>query len=227
MRITCNADLFRIAYMTVSTQESRYYLNGVFIEPAPMGGVFLVSTDSHRMTVIHDAGGRADRPAIIQLSKDALKAFKPARNEKRRLAVDIGERSETPAVATVLKAFHTAATDEDFAPVAVHHGAEVDGTFPDYRRVIPTLATGIAPSTPAYDGRYLADFAKMGAELSGEKDARMIVHSFDASGPGLVQWMGVGHAFGVIMPVRHSVAADRVPAWFTCQNSFQEQEAAE
>lgn len=54
MNMTCNADLFRIAYSCVSTEETRYYLNGVHLEPHPCGGAFMVATDGHRLIVVHD-----------------------------------------------------------------------------------------------------------------------------------------------------------------------------
>lgn len=39
MRVT--ADLFRIASMTVSTEETRFYLRGVLIEPMPTGALLM------------------------------------------------------------------------------------------------------------------------------------------------------------------------------------------
>ena len=57
MTIRVNADLFKLVHAAISKEETRYYLNGVFIEPHPVGGAVLVATDGHRMLVAHDEKG--------------------------------------------------------------------------------------------------------------------------------------------------------------------------
>jgi DNA polymerase III sliding clamp (beta) subunit (PCNA family) len=71
--IRVNASLFRIAFKCTSTEASRYYLNGVFIEKHPtLQGVTMTATDGHKLISIYDESGTADAPAIVQLTKKAL-----------------------------------------------------------------------------------------------------------------------------------------------------------
>ena len=87
--IRVNANLFRLAQMTVSTEETRYYLNGIFIQPHAVQGVLLVSTDGHRMTVIHDETGHADQSAIVRLSPEALKLCKLSKDGAAFRSLDV------------------------------------------------------------------------------------------------------------------------------------------
>ncbi|RCK40460.1 hypothetical protein [Thalassospira xiamenensis] len=57
-RITVSAKHFYAAWQFVSTEKTRYYLNGVYIEPHKDGGVLLIATDGHSMAVIRDATAR-------------------------------------------------------------------------------------------------------------------------------------------------------------------------
>src|SRR5690554_1106144 len=87
-----DASLFRVAAMFQSTEETRYYLNGVHIEQHQDEGVFLVATDGHRLLVAHDVSGKIDGgTAIVHLGKDQLKACKEGRGEtvpRRIVATD-------------------------------------------------------------------------------------------------------------------------------------------
>jgi DNA polymerase III sliding clamp (beta) subunit (PCNA family) len=72
MTAVVNADLFRIVYSCVSTEETRYYLNGVHVEPHPVKGAILVATDGHRMLIAHDKDGSCSGPIIVQMPRFAL-----------------------------------------------------------------------------------------------------------------------------------------------------------
>jgi hypothetical protein len=79
-------------------------------------------------------------------------------------------------------------------------GARVDGTFPDYRRVVPQDLDG----KPAqYDPIYLADFAKARKELGGDRTTSPIVR-YNGGSPAVVDfaWGTDFQAIGVIMPIR-------------------------
>ena len=60
----------------ISSEVTRYYLSGVFIETAPEGGVNLVATDGHMIGVYHDAEGTVSEPTILAPSKALIKACK-------------------------------------------------------------------------------------------------------------------------------------------------------
>lgn len=223
--IRINADLFRAAYVCVSTEETRYYLNGVYVEPHADEGVILVATDGHRLVCIHDATGTASGAAIIRVDKNVLKKCRKGRRENRReIQVNLeAERADVLAFEYAPDWRDHHGSPETGRPVAVQAGCVIDGTFPDYRRVIPSTS-GTERHADTFNGRYLAAFADIGDILREHKTGSscrggtaMIVHSHDIGAPALIRWDSVEHAFGVLMPVRSggTAAQGTVPAWFS------------
>lgn len=213
--IRCNANLFRIATACQSREETRFCLQGVYVHPHPVKGVVLVTTDGHRMLVIHDESGGADESAILNLG-DALKACKPKRGIRRDVQLWTGENN-----ANISEVFGPEDALE-FKPIAVAVNVRIDGTFPDYARVIPP-AFKLAPA-PVMSGLYLASMGEIGADLAQHftdwsprdmsigKDG-MSIGVVDAESPCLVTWPSAPAAFGIIMPIRGEASA-ALPAWF-------------
>jgi DNA polymerase-3 subunit beta len=122
------ADLKRLIDKTrfaISTEETRYYLNGIHIHRAERDGVAMlrsVATDGHRLAKVEMPlpEGAAALPAIIIPRK--------AVQEVRKL-IDQGEGAVAIAVSETRIRFAFGA--------AVLTSKLIDGTFPDYERVIP------------------------------------------------------------------------------------------
>lgn len=204
--IRTSAHLFEIASRFVSTEETRYYLTGVLVEPHPCGGVNLVATDGHRLMVIYDARGEAESPAIVRLGKVALKACKPTAAEKK------ANEARTLAV----QPDGTALISDSFAClVGTDRETIVDGTFPDYRRCIPNISE--ASGAPgAFSSAQLATFGDAGSDMMGKKTTPMTMRGTSAGAPHVVTWDYLPNAFGVIMPMR--VEDDgQIPAFFNAR----------
>lgn len=121
--------LFDKAKFAISTEETRYYLNGVYMHMATgQGGPTLrcVATDGHRLAQI-DAelpDGASDLPGVIVPRKTVGELRKLLDDDDMEIAVSVSEtkvRFGTPEVTLTSKV--------------------IDGTFPDYARVIPTANT--------------------------------------------------------------------------------------
>lgn len=117
--------LFDKSKFAISTEETRYYLNGVFMHVAEAdGGKVLrcVATDGHRLARI-DADlpdGAADMPGVIVPRKTVGELRKLLDDDDMDIAVSVSEtkvRFATPDITLTSKV--------------------IDGTFPDYTRVIP------------------------------------------------------------------------------------------
>ena len=117
--------LFDKAKFAISTEETRYYLNGVYMHAATSAdGPVLrcVATDGHRLARI-DANlpdGAADVPGVIVPRKTVGELRKLLDDDEAQIAVSVSEtkvRFATPEVTLTSKV--------------------IDGTFPDYARVIP------------------------------------------------------------------------------------------
>ncbi|WP_299947350.1 DNA polymerase III subunit beta [uncultured Ruegeria sp.] len=118
--------LFDKSKFAISTEETRYYLNGVYMHVADgsEGGKVLrcVATDGHRLARI-DADlpdGAADMPGVIVPRKTVGELRKLLDDDEMDIAVSVSEtkvRFATPDITLTSKV--------------------IDGTFPDYTRVIP------------------------------------------------------------------------------------------
>lgn len=206
MKINVNANYFRLACITASKEAARFYLQGVCIQAAPQGGVFLVSTDGHRMTVLFDCRGSIEGAESVIVPAHGeeigliLKACKPKRDEYRELVLT---GSESRPDASVIVGGDAVASK----PVRM-----IEGAFPDWRRVVPRLKAN-ERGIGSYDGRYLADFAEIAGALTEGRSAPMSIAADDDMSPALVRF-GVDVGFGVLMPLRsHAQDAADLPAW--------------
>ncbi|MCP3969220.1 MAG: DNA polymerase III subunit beta [Rhodobacteraceae bacterium] len=117
--------LFDKSKFAISTEETRYYLNGIYMHVAEVdGGKVLrcVATDGHRLARIDTdlPAGAQDMPGVIVPRKTVGELRKLLDDDEASIAVSVSEtkvRFATPAITLTSKV--------------------IDGTFPDYTRVIP------------------------------------------------------------------------------------------
>lgn len=122
------ADLKRLIDKTefaISTEETRYYLNGIFMHSAGANGnavLRAVATDGHRLAQVELPApeGAAAMPGIIVPRKTV--------GEVHRLVEDVTGEVKVELSATKIRF--------TMGPVVLTSKL-IDGTFPDYGRVIP------------------------------------------------------------------------------------------
>lgn len=219
---TCNvsADLFRRALSCVSTEETRYYLTGVFVEPCASGGALLVATDGHKLVAIRDPSGEVSGSAIVSPDKASAAALK-AKGFDRRLVVS-GDALQLSVVEIIT----------DRAPRTAHLQAEpciIDGSFPDWRRVVPETVTPAAGHT--VDVTHLGVVARAlqtpGLLRSSADHYFVRMYSESAVEP-IVVYGGLPDAFGVVMPARPNGLGSQPgkPDWATMPSELAVEEAA-
>jgi DNA polymerase-3 subunit beta len=115
-------DLIDTTRFAISTEETRYYLNGIYIHKAESGELCAVATDGHRLALTRQAlpSGAAQMPSII-LPRKAV-------SELRKLLDDFD--------GDALVALSETRAEFRFGTVCLTSKL-IDGTFPDYTRVIP------------------------------------------------------------------------------------------
>lgn len=122
--------LFDKSKFAISTEETRYYLNGVYfhIAEGDSGTKTLraVATDGHRLARIDSAlpDGAEEMPGVIVPRKTVGELRKLLDDDDAQIAVSVSEtkiRFATPEITLTSKV--------------------IDGTFPDYTRVIPSANT--------------------------------------------------------------------------------------
>jgi DNA polymerase-3 subunit beta len=193
LKVTLSIRALRAVLVAVSTEETRYYLNGINLEFTP-DGVIMAATDGHRMIILRQPYGEhaaTGAHASVIVPRDLVAKLK------------INPRMKTLDTTDLTIADDGKLTFEHAGEM--FGGSRVDGNFPDYRRVVPQELDG----KPAqYNPAYLADFAKARQELTGNKLDK------DGKGSPLVRYNGLNpaivdfawdtgfQAFGVIMPLR-------------------------
>lgn len=203
MTIRVNANLLRLTHSGVSKEETRYYLNGVHIEPHPRQGALLVSTDGHRMIVVHDAEAVCDEDVIVRIPSYALAQCKRPRSllaDKRIAVIDKAAKSMTIVHQPEKKRDKIAPE----TPLVTVHSCLIDGTFPDWRRVSPKSATKPI-GMMGFNSGYFLSLAKFGEELGEDRTRAMyfLREGEDDSGPIVVRWSGLDHVYALLMSMRH------------------------
>ena len=210
LKVTLNIRALRAVLVAVSTEETRYYLNGINLEFTP-DGVIMAATDGHRMIVLRQPYGEHAATAAhasVIVPRDLVAKLKIKLKTLDETTLTIGDDGKL--------LFEHAG--ESFG------GSRVDGTFPDYRRVVPQDLDG----KPAqYNPAYLADFAKARVELGAEptkKGGASPVVRYNGESPAVGDFAyNTGfQAIGVIMPLRvpttmvvtqHTWASAPAAAW--------------
>jgi DNA polymerase-3 subunit beta len=67
MKLNLQARLVAAVAQFKASNDIRYYLNGVYVEPRPQGGAVIVATNGHAMGVWLDETGEIERPAILRI----------------------------------------------------------------------------------------------------------------------------------------------------------------
>ncbi len=109
----------------ISTEETRYYLNGIYLHEVEADGIAMlraVATDGHRLAQVQFAlpDGAQGMPGLIVPRKTVLELHKLVEDEED--AVDVALSSSK-----IQFSFGSAVLTSKL----------IDGTFPDYERVIP------------------------------------------------------------------------------------------
>jgi DNA polymerase-3 subunit beta len=123
------ADLKRLIDKTqfaISTEETRYYLNGIYLHAAGSGKsatLRAVATDGHRLaqTDLPVPAGAAGMPGIIVPRKTVTEVQRLIEDSQAEVAVELSSTKIRFSIGDV-----------------VLTSKLIDGTFPDYGRVIPT-----------------------------------------------------------------------------------------
>jgi hypothetical protein len=161
-------DLLKAALVCASSEETRYYLRGIHLSTSG----HMVTTDGHRMFVAR----LAERPTadVIVPCYAVAAALKMAGARCEEIEIDlaanrIGQIQYTP----------------------------VDGTFPDWRHVVPTGEETPSTKPDANDGpehvhfdhRYVGDFAKMVTILCGKASTTQItmINAFAAQSKAIIK----------------------------------------
>jgi len=183
----------KLVFPFAAQHDIRFYLNGINIRPLDDGSVMVVASDGHRIIVVRDPNGYAEREVIVRVDKDALKH---ASNAKHTL--DVMSRGMAMFSGEVAQ------------PLFIQPGNSlIDGTFPRVERIISTIGyrEGIQGAVnPAYLTDALAIAKSFGNSIR--------FYTRDADSPLNFVLGGLGdlECFGGIMKLKDNF--DVLPGWF-------------
>jgi DNA polymerase-3 subunit beta len=181
-----NIRLLKAVAIAASTEQTRYYLNGVNLQIAN-GEATMIATNGHMMLGARHA---TDGDACTCIIPSAL--IKSLKLDRK--AGDMAEFTFDGKDIVIRYAGST------------YGSGAIDGVFPDWRRVVPREpASGDAAQ---FNVEYLAAFAAA-ARVMGTKE---ITVSHNGLNPALVTWHD-GDTFGVLMPLRTKDIPTLAPAW--------------
>jgi DNA polymerase-3 subunit beta len=171
-------------------QDIRYYLNGVFVE-FNQQTTRLIATDGHKLGVLNhsseDNQGAGSliipREVIENLPKSPSRAYDP---ELTITKCPINHASWTIVI--------PGGTQIVFQ--------QIDGVFPDYRRVCQFTTDGTVAN---FNYEYLVQFLKVQHALGGSKGDTLNLYQ-NGNSSALVHLEGVPNFVGVIMPMRNGVS---------------------
>ena len=174
MKITIRTDIFAAVSLFRGLEDVRYYLNGIYLETGSLGAR-LVATDGHQLAVAKIDG---DYPKSSLILPNTLVAAVKSKS-KGLMAVTL-EFTEGP-----LQYLKKGNVEGVFVPrdITLTFGEisttakELDGKFPDYRRVVPEKVD----STPAqFDPRLIIRIEKA-CSILGYKSFNGIAYNGDRS----------------------------------------------
>jgi len=205
MKTVVDANLFRLVYATVSRDDTRYYLNGVSIEPHPEQGAIMVSTDGHRMLIAHDEDGHCEEKIIVKLPNYALPLCKHKTmfGSSRRLEIDHEEKGQAKIV--LVKPSREEGGAPEYEDLISCYNVLISGSFPDWRRVVPDLSQDTNSSIAAgFNTKYLKEFGQIGVDIAKTLGctASFIMHKRSGLEPAIIRWLGASNIFAILMATR-------------------------
>jgi DNA polymerase-3 subunit beta len=177
-----NVNYLKAAAIVTGKEEVRYYLKGVAIQ-ANEEGVFIIATDGHRALAFRQSDSYQGQPIDIIIPTEIVTSLKT-----KEETVELTNVSQW-ALGNLL-----------FKPI--------EGTFPDWRRIIPS---SVSNETAQFNYSYVGDFAKV-AKALGKGTPVHIAHN--GNGPALITFGTDIDGIGLLMPMRvQHLNSGNLPVW--------------
>lgn len=179
-----------------STEVAHYYLNGVYIHIANDGTLRLVATDGHRMAIVKPLDTLHDKQFEAFIMPDETIKLLKGNAKKHFIKAEIDTEKRTISV-----------TDHNKPTMTLHY-EPIDGTFPDYMRVIPDAKNfGQSCSTASFNPKYLGAFEAFGNGVQ-------MFPNKDAQAPHILRCKTQQHdVLGIVMPMRYDEMMTAHPEW--------------
>lgn len=198
---TINATVARMLLPFICTEETRYYLCGISIEPHPNGGALCIATNGHVMGLVHDVDAICDRKTLVSVAGLKKLAKKPAqRDQELWLSLRNEDRSDNYACLIQAENAAEACEADPLGPntIEVAHQVLIEGTFPDWQRLFPRAETPMAVGFPVKClGKILAHIDKLESS-----PGNVAIHASADGAPACFRFDGpLPPLFALVMPL--------------------------
>ena len=194
MQFSIPADTIKALLLAAPKVDPRYYLKGILFDVRSTDAV-AVTTDGHIMVAVPLTIEDGETVPVGQyiVPREALDSIKASKLYNLSFTFDAVAR-------TVTIGNGGASTTSKL----------IDGTFPEWRRVVPRKVTG---TVSQFQAEYIAAFGKI-HKLLGGKFSPIILHNGDGNGAGgPARVVLAGDAVGVMMPMRYDPQPLENPLW--------------
>lgn len=196
-----NAHLLAAVTPCICTEQTRYYLTGIYFEPHPNGGAYALATDGTALACAFDPEGEAPEDGVILYGfKELAKDLKPARNDQSERVFTWADNVAKVSIG-------------DSPPLAYKPMVEIDGTFPDWRRIIPLTFDVTVSAHMTYGAAQLKRLHDMAAIL-GTKETTVSFFAESDTMPAVVRFANEPNIFAVQMPARSCVEGPALPEFY-------------
>ena len=197
--------LIKAAILFTSTEQTRYYLRGVYFEKR-FDTLRMVATDGHRLfAAIQEIEPHDPDFHCILPSHDLKKAYTGVNSKVATIPAEFHGYSKIGIDEEKSRACKTATINNVTCTA-------IDGTYPDFTRVLPSLEACTKAETSQFNAKYVGDLEKAARAL-GKKGADINIQHAGAS-PALVGFGGRQDVMALIMPMRNEINLGHGPASF-------------
>lgn len=185
LKIALSKSQIRAVLRFAAKNDIRYCLNGINVE-CHRTVAYLVATNGHFLGICRVERDSDDcGTGSFILPREVLEKIKPT----GKWAADL--------VTVTVEGDHF--TIADAIAGTETRGAVVDGTFPDWRRVVPDKVSG---ESAQYSAEYLAAMAKAAGDLGYKGAGNGYAIGQNGQASAIVEFQSSPHFLGVIMPIR-------------------------
>jgi hypothetical protein len=211
--LTVSLAYLRAARTHAAEKDIRYYLQGVYLDT---GAGKIVATDGHRLFAANARGVKSAYPSVIIPNETVDAALKQFTGEYAR-----GKNLGGVDVTVTVDGTHIAIG----TPTGSVTGKAIDGTFPEWRRVVPK-AEDVGDQVPAVlNTQYLADACEAlsiarNVSKKGAGQHAVRIHMRGES-PTVIADLGAD-VLALVMPMRNDLRAEaaRVACGMAHEDAF-------
>ncbi|MDE0698258.1 MAG: hypothetical protein OXH76_20765 [Boseongicola sp.] len=211
MRISVNSMTLASVALARSAEEARPYLQGVYVHPVDAGGLALVATDGHILVCARDPNAEHDleEGVIVRIGATARQLAQKCggfdiRQMNSFIDLDAGKVEGRDGTAYPLDGKVMLANGKEFP------ASRIDGSFPDYSRVMPwgRLKPAVIANSIALNHAHLATAGLAHDWLTGNRAIQL--WQVKTGHPVLIPH--TAEACTIIMPMRDGAGCG-MPEW--------------